>query len=814
MANDPISAALVKGEAKYQQLQAKTMPFYDKMQQGKFSKADMKKLKSLYLEQSKTAAAAFEESSKAVEKNAKLASRSIVSKAVSDKQLLNAKELHVIMNSAFSKAFQKSADQIKQAVDESLQGQLDSIKEILTAIQATILSDQEVIAHIREQLLPSFASLAQIENPDFETLLDPRVRRRFLKAREKTLADEIVTRTVKAIIGYDKLKEQEKSGQFKKRTTKWYNPLSKITGTVQSLKDLYKRQQFERQYGKLNAVNELDDVYKSIDSKQTGLKKFINQVSSLKQFTQSVLFNLSQYDLDKGQIRSDRFRNQRLRHAFAGERDYGYSIQNTPSSIVSRVAAFYAYPVKKVKDSKLGQIIKEKIDEKLPRREKFSIEETSRSLIKFLKLDRWTQTLDLLKKNFLYHISPLYNTKDSYYEIAKEKFVERIKEKYKETPQKVDQFLDRLEDIERNRYNTPQAERAFIKMRSLIMKDVRSQWFVNIKHTANRYYQAAKKRLTKSQAFSRAKKIFKTVGYLYLASLIINTLSAVFPNWKENVISAIGEALEFGATKAVPVLLGAIPAIILATGKFIIDNIDTIAAIAVKVVAAIGSTIIDAFLNLFYSDKMKSVPDKFEDREKADRQKFLDTEAAQKIMQQYNISRTYANTYLSGNQDFINRLFYDEDGNLKLTQEQMDGLEKLKALSGGLGNNNQNRTLVEKAKDTVSEGLSNLAQTAVKKSEGTVLEPIAKRGVELVSAKPMTSENDSQKAAESTLTNKLANTTATATVEPTHDVQPTNVVGTSNTGKNSGTTSSTNLDTSKSSSDLEVINGGLLFNDA
>lgn len=812
MANDVISAALAKGEAKYQRLQAKTMPFYDKMQQGKFSKADMKKLKSLYLEQSKTAATAFEESSKAVEKNAKLASRSIVSKAVSNKQLLNAKELNVIINSAFSKAFQKSADQIKQAVDESLQGQLDDIKTILLAIQASTLSDHEVIAHIREQLLPSFASLAQIENPDFETLLDPRVRRRFLKKREKTLADEIVTRTVKAIIGYDKLKEQERSGQFRKRDTKWYNPFSKISETAKSLKDLYRRQQFERQYGKLDVTEEMDDVYRSMAPKQNKLKKFIGQVSALKQFTQSVLFNLSQYDFDAGEIRSSRLGNERMR-AYAGiGRMRSAPAENT--SLVSKIAAFYAYPYKKVKNSKLGQYLKEEISQKLPRREKFSIEGTAHSLVKFLKLDEWTQTLSLLKKNFLYHLSPWFNSKDDIYKAAKEKFVARIREKYKDQSDKVDQFLARLDDIERNRYNTPQSERAFTKMRSLILKDVRSQWFVNIKHTANRYYQAAKKKLSKSQAFSRAKKIFKTVGYLYLASLIINTLSAVFPNWKENMISAIGEALEFGVTKAVPVLLGAIPAIILATGKFIIDNIDTIAAIAVKVVAAIGSTIIDAFLNLFYSDKMKSVPEKFEDRERTDRQKFLDTDAAKKIMQQYNISRTYANTYLSGNQDFINRLFYDEDGNPKLTQEQMDGLEKLKALSKGLGNNNQNRTLTEKAKDKLNEGISNLTQTAIKKSEGTVVAPLVKSGAELISAKPLTSENDAQKAAESTVANKLANTIATASAEPSHDVQPANVVGTSNTGKNSGTTSATNLDTSKSSSDLEVINGGLLFNDA
>lgn len=800
MANDAISAALAKGEAKYQNLQAKTMPFYEKMQQGKFSKADMKKLKSLYLEQSKTAAKAFEESSKAVEKNAKIASRSIVSKAVSNKQLLNAKELNVIINSAFSKAFQKSADQIKQVVDESLQGQLDDIKAILLAIQASTLSDHEVIAHIREQLLPSFASLAQIENPDFETLLDPRVRRRFLKKREKTLADEIVTRTVKAIISYDKLKEQERLGQFRKRDTKWYNPFSKISETAKSLKDLYRRQRFERQYGKLDVTEEIDDVYRSMTPKQNKLKKFIGQVSALKQFTQSVLFNLSQYDFNTGEIRSSRLGNERMR-AYAGA-GYMRSAPAENTSLVSKIAAFYTYPYKKVKNSRLGQYLKEELNQKLPRREKFSIENTTHSLVKFLKLDEWTQTLSLLKKNFLYHLSPWFNSKDDIYKAAKEKFVARIREKYKDQSDKVDQFLDRLDDIERNRYNTPQSERAFTKMRSLILKDVKSQWFVNIKHTANRYYQAAKKKLTKSQSFDKAKKVLKTIGYMYLASVIINMLNAVFPTWRESLISAIGKGLEVGIKYGIPAILGAIPAIILTTGKFLIENADSIASITLKIVAAIGESIIKAFLSLLFGDKAKD-PEHLQDPEQQKRQAIFKDPEVQKIMKEHGLTRSNVNNALSNNH------YVRENEEKNLTQKQLEGIAKIQKMTG-LGN--AEAIVVgplykptQAAKDAINKTKENVEAT---------VKPVVDKVSEYVPIISTNVSNDQQKAQDAQTNSKLAKTSVTMSPPERQEQQNINVSGTSNAGQNKGTTSATQMDTNKSSPDLDVINGGLLFNDA
>ena len=815
MAIDPIESALKKGDAKFEQLQAKTMPFYDKMQQGKFSKSDLKKLKQLYQEQSKVAAKTFEESSKAVEKNARTAARSIVSKSISNKELLNAKELSVILNSAFSKAFQKSADQVKQAVDEAIQGQLEDIKATLDQIQQQMLSEQEVISHIRELMLPSFSALAQIENPDFETLLDPRVRRRFLKKREKSLADEIVTRTVKAIIGYDKLKEEQRTGQFKKRKTSWYNPFSYVTGTVSQLKDLYRRQKFERQFGKLDTVEELGDAYNAMSKKKSKLGQFFESASAAKQFAQSVLFNLSQYNFSEGKIRHGIRPGMGASLAFST--GYGNISARNISSNSSPIARLTSYTANIAKAaSKAINKNKKRVD----RIERFSVESTRQRMREFLQMDEWSQTKSNLQSMLGYYLNPFKSISAKIYKIAKDQYIDRLRAKAKSDKEqaKVQEFIKNTRSIEQNSQASGFATRKFEKLREIILSDVKKQWVFNIKNTAAQYYKKVKDRVTKSKAFDKTKSFLKTLGLVYIGAQIINFLQSTMPGWREKVISAIGTGLSEGFKFLANFFLDSLGTILKGTALFMRDNADLIASIILKVVGHVVKAIVDAVFALLFGEKVNPALEETNQQQQTDINTWTKTDQYKQLVDEaapYYSTRAQAaaaiQNYMSnrGSTQGLAEGFNDvpaDSATSVLPQELINKLSSIKNQYGWESGESTINALYakDKAEGKIDENAVAANSIITSSQKGSAADAVTVNSVDVKSPQEKYNEKKQRDQILAPVTQNPASLSANNEPMP-------QASGTSSSTSDKGMPIIPNKSTSP---DLSLLNGGLLLGDA
>ncbi len=784
MANDPIASALAKGDAKFQSLQAKTSPIYDKMENGTFSRADLKALKALYAEQSKAAAKTFEESTKAIEKSAKVASESIVKKAVKGNQLLNTKELNVIIKSAYAKAYQQSAEQLKSIMDDALQGLTERVDQKIEELKKLVVSDQAVINQINEfaiKAMPTLDKIAAIKNADFETLLDPRVRRRFLKARDKTLADEIVTRT---LIGVKRILDgQDIDDDSSRKKSKWKNPISKA---VDQVKSIYK------------------DENKSTASSQKLLTKTLQTATTLKSFVQSVMFRLNQLQYSN---------NMALALPNGGEISYN-TMYDITSQFADQVAldddsnqAKAQYNFEELKDRIRGFISEgfERVNQDKEGKERVNIDALAQRMRSTLRLDKIEQSLDSIKNKTVPLIKrPVDQVNHLVYTFAKETHIKNLEQKYKDHPERLEKFLKKLERVESRKDKGKRGLASFEKMRATIMKDVRKQWQINIKRSATSYYNTITNRAKRSAALTKAKKVAKFVGFMYLAALLLKGLRTFFPNWRETLSETIGNTTKAVLSTSLDFAEKYLPTIMSETAKFMINNTGRIAKLVFVVTKHVLGTIVDEFIRLLFGNsKHMDDTEKGAKKDKEERERkntlFANTDFNNEL-QKRGISVTQARNYFS-NVPMVRQQAISgrsEDGVKVFSKELSVDDRKFLDSQGKIHNIGQSNI-----------DLPDIIATPVQSNAGSKVAP------EIVKASPVALDPNVTAQSEKA-TSKMAGTTLAQDTHAGHYNETGQLpsVGASypiSNGK--GGKSTSDIPTSASSNDMAVLNFGLL-NDA
>lgn len=771
MATDAIESALKKGDAKFAQLQAKTMPFYDKMEQGKFSKADLKQLKTLYLEQSKSAAKTFEECSKAIEKNAKSAVKSIVSKSIANKELLNTKELSVILNSSFSKSFQKSASTIQQVVDQTIQEQLIDINKVLTELQQQIISDHEVISHIREMLLPSFSELAKIKNPDFETLLDPKVRRRFLKAREETLADSIVGRIAKVFNQYNKLSQKKQQLSQKKKAQDLQSKDAK-----QPKSSFVNQIHFERYLPRFFAIQHM------VSSALGVLYRIKSKLFSVRSSKAKPLAHIDLESADSSTIKNI----------------------SQSSSLLTKVYSYFG------------------LNQDKERVERFSIKRTQDQI----NLADKKLLLADLKNLMLDQVTPFRQMSNKLYYAMRDYYLDILSKKAKTDQDKVQlqEFIVSIKKIESERYNNDKQQRRFGKLRSIIISDVKRQWLKNIKRTAN-HYSAVVQRIKKSKIGSKAKKAAKIIGFAYLAALIVKTLDRYFPNWKQDTVNAVKTGLKAGFEFLGNFLIEHIPQILEGTMKFIMNNVPLILKVIKAVLVHVLKTIVDGVFSLFGIKQSDYVN---EEQVKTAKE-FFDSRQGQEVLSELekvkpeNIKnvRQFAQNYLGNDiqRDRIEKQ-YKNDASMQPLLKELRQLVKSNVFVNSA--DSQSNTGKASIATTTNNSTSDIASNATVDDKAVAINPIINNTANslnkenaIVTAASNPVADSSRQAREK---EKALNTISTKTLsqDPKAIASESNAINTSMPSqfKNSTQSGRAGASTQVVSPDLSLLNGGLLLNDA
>lgn len=612
---DPIKAAKSKAAKKWAKLDSETVPLYENLSNGKATEADIKKLSELYSKQSKLASDTFNEAVKAAKDSARQSVKKAVKSSVKAKQLLSTPELRKLLETTTIIALQKSADLIRTAVYEALDGTIERVERLIRDVRRMQVKNDEVLVRLRQNSFAGFFSKSSLDT----------AKSNKASVKAKIATDRQSKRQWLASLVFDKKDENANVIDTPEKLAEAVS--NKVVSSITVLEKFKAQAQQEFYARALTATDSRSVKARLLQAKSTSeefLQRAIDYLDNNKRRISDYIFNKDSFAY-KSFIR----------------------LLNSEADIQSEFTVRTAEQVDKMEKLENAVYGYRELDEDYRDDE---LEQARREEANF-----GDKVFTAVAKAFDTYVD------GAFFDKAQASFVKSVAEinhdDLEDVQGKLDAFVIDIEDkiaknnkkIGGDRKQARIYEKAYERYRSIVMRDLKRQWIKEAKDKLA-YVRRRIKRQT-----NRVSKIFKWFTIAYLASVVINSLNSFMPKWKEELWDWMtgqgAEYLKEGGEKVGSLLGKAITT----TLGFLWDHKKEIFDFLTGVVKGMMESIVRAGLSLFGIDYDEVFGNTPEGREKkllegssadsaAYRQQtaeaFSKSDAFQAIKKKYNLNST------------------------------------------------------------------------------------------------------------------------------------------------------------------------------
>lgn len=628
---DPIKAAKTKAAKKWAKLDSETVPLYENLSTGKATEADIQKLSKLYKAQSKLASDTFNEALDAARESTRQSVRKTIRSSVKAKQLLSTPELKRLLETTSIVVLQKSADIIRVAVNEALDGTLERVERLIRDVRRMQVKNDEVLVRLRQGTFGGFFSSGAAPT----------------NAKDKAAAAKIASAN-----------RQDKRSWLSSLFGKKNEVAANIIDTPEKLAEAVSNKVISsiavlEKFRAQAQQNILVEALSSTDSKSVKAR-LLQAKSTSEEFLQRAIDYLgenkrkiSDYIFNKDSFAYKSF--IRILNSEADiQSEYTVRTAEQVDSMDKLEEAVYNYQKldKDYRDDELEQA----------RREEANFSDNLFTAV--------AKAIDRV-------------TGGSVFEEAQVRFAKSVAELNHDNLEDVQADLDifamnlesKIAQAEKDRTNPDSRKnarlynKAYERYRSIVMRDLKRQWNKEAK-TKLDYIRRRIKRQT-----TRISKIFKWFTVAYLASVVINSLNSFIPTWKEDLwdwVTGTGADYLKESGEQVGSLLGTA---ITSTLGFILDHKVEILNFLFGVVKGMMKSIVKAGLSLFgidYDKVFGQTPEQAEQRKLGDSAsfesaeyrsssagEFKDSPVFQEIKKKYDLDSADSNMVLYGAADSL-----------------------------------------------------------------------------------------------------------------------------------------------------------------
>lgn len=560
---DPIKAAKTKAAKKWAKLDSETVPLYENLSNGKATEADIKKLSELYAKQSKLASDTFNEAVKAAKDSARKSVKNTVKSSVKAKQLLSTPELKRLLETTSIIVLQKSADLIRTAVYEALDGTIERVERLIRDVRRMQVKNDEVLVRLRQNSFAGFfgRSSSDASNKDVKK-----------QAKAKLTAEKQTKRQWLASLLFGKKDNEQNVIDTPEKLAEAVS--NKVVSSITVLEKFKAQAQQEFYIRALTATDAKSVKARLLQAKSTSeefLQRAIDYLSSNKRRISDYIFN------------KDSFAYKSFTR-----------LLNSEANIQSEFTVRTAEQVENMEKLQEAVYDYRKLDEDYRDDE---LEQARREEANF-----GDKVFTAVAKAFDNYVG------GAFFDKAQASFAKSLSELHyedlDEVQGKLDAFVIDIEDkISKNskkiggdKKQLKIYEKAYERYRSIVMRDLKRKWIKEAKDKLA-YVRRRIKRQT-----NRVSKLFKWFTLAYLASVVINSLNSFMPKWKEELWDWMtgqgAEYLKEGGEKVGSLLGKAITS----TLGFIWDHKSEIFSFLTGVVKGMMESIVRAGLSLFGID--------------------------------------------------------------------------------------------------------------------------------------------------------------------------------------------------------------------
>ena len=561
---DPIKAAKTKAAKKWAKLDSETVPLYENLSNGKATEADIKKLSELYAKQSKLASDTFNEAVKAAKDSARKSVKNTVKSSVKAKQLLSTPELKRLLETTSIIVLQKSADLIRTAVYEALDGTIERVERLIRDVRRMQVKNDEVLVRLRQNSFAGFfaRSSSNTSNKD--------VKKQAIKA--KFTAEKQTKRQWLASLLFGKKDDEQSVIDTPEKLAEAVS--NKVVSSITVLEKFKAQAQQEFYIRALTATDTKSVKARLLQAKSTSeefLQRAIDYLGNNKRRISDYIFN------------KDSFAYKSFTR-----------LLNSEANIQSEFTVRTAEQVENMEKLQEAVYDYRKLDEDYRDDE---LEQARREEANF-----GDKVFTAVAKAFDNYVG------GAFFDKAQASFAKSLSELHyedlDEVQGKLDAFVIDIEDkISKNskkiggdKKQLKIYEKAYERYRSIVMRDLKRKWIKEAKDKLA-YIRRRIKRQT-----NRVSKLFKWFTLAYLASVVINSLNSFMPKWKEELWDWMtgqgAEYLKEGGEKVGSLLGKAITS----TLGFIWEHKSEIFSFLTGVVKGMMESIVRAGLSLFGID--------------------------------------------------------------------------------------------------------------------------------------------------------------------------------------------------------------------
>ena len=560
---DPIKAAKTKAAKKWAKLDSETVPLYENLSNGKATEADIKKLSELYTKQSKLASDTFNEAVKAAKDSARKSVKNTVKSSVKAKQLLSTPELKRLLETTSIIVLQKSADLIRTAVYEALDGTIERVERLIRDVRRMQVKNDEVLVRLRQN---SFAGFFARSSPDASNKDAKK------QAKAKLTAEKQTKRQWLASLLFGKKDDEQSVIDTPEKLAEAVS--NKVVSSITVLEKFKAQAQQEFYIRALTATDTKSVKARLLQAKSTSeefLQRAIDYLGNNKRRISDYIFN------------KDSFAYKSFTR-----------LLNSEANIQSEFTVRTAEQVENMEKLQEAVYDYRKLDEDYRDDE---LEQARREEANF-----GDKVFTAVTKAFDNYVG------GAFFDKAQASFAKSLSELHyedlDEVQGKLDAFVIDIEDkISKNskkiggdKKQLKIYEKAYERYRSIVMRDLKRKWIKEAKDKLA-YVRRRIKRQT-----NRVSKLFKWFTLAYLASVVINSLNSFMPKWKEELWDWMtgqgAEYLKEGGEKVGSLLGKAITS----TLGFIWDHKSEIFSFLTGVVKGMMESIVRAGLSLFGID--------------------------------------------------------------------------------------------------------------------------------------------------------------------------------------------------------------------
>lgn len=560
---DPIKAAKSKAAKKWAKLDSETVPLYENLSNGKATEADIKKLSELYAKQSKLASDTFNEAVKAAKDSARKSVKNTVKSSVKAKQLLSTPELKRLLETTSIIVLQKSADLIRTAVYEALDGTIERVERLIRDVRRMQVKNDEVLVRLRQNSFAGFfaRSSSDASNKDAKK-----------QAKAKLTAEKQTKRQWLASLLFGKKDDEQNAIDTPEKLAEAVS--NKVVSSITVLEKFKAQAQQEFYIRALTATDAKSVKARLLQAKSTSeefLQRAIDYLGNNKRRISDYIFN------------KDSFAYKSFTR-----------LLNSEANIQSEFTVRTAEQVENMEKLQEAVYDYRKLDEDYRDDE---LEQARREEANF-----GDKVFTAVAKAFDNYVG------GAFFDKAQASFAKSLSELHyedlDEVQGKLDAFVIDIEDkISKNnkkiggdKKQLKIYEKAYERYRSIVMRDLKRKWIKEAKDKLA-YVRRRIKRQT-----NRVSKLFKWFTLAYLASVVINSLNSFMPKWKEELWDWMtgqgAEYLKEGGEKVGSLLGKAITS----TLGFIWDHKSEIFSFLTGVVKGMMESIVRAVLSLFGID--------------------------------------------------------------------------------------------------------------------------------------------------------------------------------------------------------------------